>query len=115
MNNDRQSSAAYTRLVDQLGQIDGLRERSFYAPDFQSWHRQTSELIEKVFGKNSHPYEKFQTVLFTPLFLSCRGGETVFTEAYEQGLEEARDILASCLERSFDTSPPQTSPGKGGE
>jgi hypothetical protein len=96
----------YARLQDQLAQIDGVRKVSFYSPDFQTWHRRTGELIESIFGKNSNPYEAFQAVLFTPLFLSCRCGDTVFTEAYEQGLEEARSLLASCLKKAAKPSPP---------
>jgi hypothetical protein len=92
-----QTAENYIRLQAQLAQIDRLGKGSFYSPDFQTWHRQTGELIENIFGKNSHPYEAFQAVLFTPLFLSCRCSDTVFTDAYEQGLEEGRSILVSCL------------------
>jgi hypothetical protein len=106
MTNDDQTIENYARLQAQLAHIDTLEKVSFYSSDFQTWHKQTGELIESLFGKSSHPYEAFQAVLFTPLFLSCRCGDTVFTEAYEQGLEEVRSLLTSCLRKAINSSPP---------
>ncbi|HAJ27927.1 MAG TPA: hypothetical protein DCG53_11920 [Syntrophus sp. (in: bacteria)] len=100
MTKDDQTAENCARLQSQLAQIDNVRKVSFYSPDFQSWYKQTGELIESIYGKNSHPCEAFQAVLFTPLFLSCRCGDTVFTEAYEQGMEEVRSLLASCLRKA---------------
>jgi hypothetical protein len=77
--------------------INELRNVSFYSPAFQIWHRETEDLLVRMFGADSSPTEDFQAILFTPLFLSCRCGDTVFTEAYEKGLEEVRSILVSCL------------------
>jgi hypothetical protein len=99
MNNIHENDKYYDRLQDQLAQIDLLVKGSFYSPDFQAWHRQTGELLEKIYGLKSSPYEMFQAILFTPLFLSCRCSDTVFTDAYEQGLEEVRSLLASCLKK----------------
>jgi len=95
-----QTAENYTRLQAQSAHIDRLKMESFYSPDFQAWHRRTGELIESIFGRSSHFYEAFQAVLYTPLFLSCRCGDTVFTDAYEQGLEEVRSLLASCLKKA---------------
>lgn len=110
MTHDDPTPPDHARLQDQLAQIDSMRKTSFYSPEFQAWHRQTGELIENIFGKNSNSYEAFQAVLFTPLFLSCRCGDTVFTEAYEQGLEEARSLLASWLKKGINPSPPLPCP-----
>lgn len=100
MTHNDQTSENYLRLQAQLLQIDGLGKVSFYVPEFQAWHRQTGELIEGIFGKGSQPYEAFQAVIFTPLFLSCRCSDAVFTDAYEQGLEEVRSLLVSCLKKA---------------
>ena len=100
MTNNDPTSGDHARLQAQLAQIDNMRKGSFYSPDFQTWHRQTGELIENIFGKNSHRYEAYQAIIFTPLFLSCRCSDTVFTEAYEQGLDEAGALLASCLRKA---------------
>jgi hypothetical protein len=96
---DDQSADNYLYLQALVAQIERLRKGSFYSPDFQSWHEQTGALIERIFGKSSHLYEAFQAVLFTPLFLSCRCSDTVFTEAYAQGLEEVRSLLTPYLSR----------------
>lgn len=100
MTHDDQTAENYLRLQSQLLRIDGLEKVSFYAPEFQAWQRQTGELMESIFGKGSHPYEAFQAVIFTPLFLSCRCSDAVFTDAYEQGLEEVRSLLISCLKKA---------------
>ncbi|MEI7638441.1 MAG: hypothetical protein WCJ37_14115 [Syntrophus sp. (in: bacteria)] len=82
-------------LQARIAGIDDLRKVSFYSPAFQIWHRETEELLVRMFGADSSPTANFQAILFTPLFLSCRCGDTVFTEAYEKGLEEASTLLAS--------------------
>ena len=93
--------AAYPDLLrGQLEKIPGLRKVSFYTQEFGNWHKETGELMEKVFGGNSHVCQDFQAVMFTPLFLSCRGGDTVFAEAYQQGLTEVQALLRSCLDRT---------------
>lgn len=86
-------------LQARIAGIDELRNVSFYSPAFQIWRRETEELLARMFGANSSPTEDFQAILFTPLFLSCRCGDTVFTEAYEKGLEEVRYVLVSCLKK----------------
>lgn len=84
-------------LKDRIAGIDKLRDVSFYSPAFQAWRRETEDLLVRMFGADSSPIEDFQAILFTPLFLSCRCGDTVFTEAYEKGLEEAGSLLSSHL------------------
>jgi len=84
-------------LQARIAGIDELRNVSFYSPAFQIWHRETEDLLVRMFGTDSSPIDDFQAILFTPLFLSCRYGDTVFTEAYEKGLEEVCSILVSCL------------------
>jgi hypothetical protein len=84
-------------LQARITGIDELRKGSFYSPAFQIWHRETEDLLVRMFGADSSPTADFQAILFTPLFLSCRCGDTVFTEAYEKGLEEVCSILVSCL------------------
>ena len=93
--------AAYPDLLrGQLEKIPGLRKVSFYTQEFGNWHKETGELLEKVFGGNSHVCQAFQAVMFTPLFLSCQGGDTVFAEAYQQGLTEVHALLRSCFDRT---------------
>ncbi len=82
-------------LQARVAGIEELRNISFYSPAFQIWRQETEDMLVRVFGADSSPVEDFQAILFTPLFLSCRCGDTVFTEAYEKGLEEAGALLAS--------------------
>jgi len=90
---------ARVELQDRIAGIDELGKVSFYSQDFQIWRRETEDLLVRMFGTASSPVEDFQAILFTPLFLSCRCGDTIFTEAYEKGLEEAGALLRSCLRK----------------
>lgn len=87
-------------LQARIAGIEEFRKVSFYSPAFQIWRRETEDLLVRMFGTASSPVEDFQAILFTPLFLSCRCGDTVFTEAYEKGLDEAGALLASCLRKA---------------
>jgi len=86
-------------LQARIAGIDILRNVSSYSPAFQIWRRETEDLLVRMFGATSSPVDDFQAILFTPLFLSCRCGDNVFTEAYENGLEEAYALLMSCLNK----------------
>jgi len=93
---DDRTAAGHPRLAEQLSQLEVLRDMSFYSEEFRNWHRATGELLAELYGQSSHPFQAFQAIIFTPLFLSCRCGDTVFAEAYRQGLAEAEALLMSC-------------------
>jgi hypothetical protein len=78
------------RQRDLIEDLEGL---SPYSEAFRRWHRDTEAVITEVGGDRKEILQAFQNILYTPLFLSCRCGDTVFDEAYASGLKEARRLL----------------------
>ncbi len=79
----------------QISHIDNLKLLSPYDNEFKLWHEKTEMLIMEIFGGHSHQRQAFQSIIYTPLFLSCRCSDTVFSDAYLEGLKEAGKLLES--------------------
>ena len=90
---------ALRTLRRQREQIEGLKTCTPYSEVFRQWHRDTETLIARIWGDENQIRETFRDILYTPLFLSCRGGDTVFDEAYQEGLRTARNLLDSLIGR----------------
>jgi hypothetical protein len=85
-------------LANQILAIDAMRSLSPYAEAFREWHAATERLLTAAWGENGRPVEDFRAILYTPLFLSCRCGETAFDEAFREGLSEAEKLLRGLTE-----------------
>ncbi len=79
-----------TKKIQEMDQLASLQPCS---PPFNSWRRETEELILQAFGDGKE-LESFNAIFYTPLFLSCRMNDAVFSAAYRKGLEEARALLS---------------------
>ncbi|HOI74096.1 MAG TPA: hypothetical protein PLO63_08115 [Syntrophales bacterium] len=88
-------------LADLIRAIEGLQPFSPYADAFREWHAATEQLLAVAWGENGRPVEDFRSILYTPLFLSCRCGDTAFDEAYREGLQQAEKLLRGLLEGEF--------------
>ena len=86
------------KLSKLIEQIDWLQTKTVNSSEFDKWHSDTEDLIEKFFGKETRYLEDFNSIYFTPLFLTCQMDDTVFEKAYLGGLEEARFLLNSLFE-----------------
>jgi hypothetical protein len=75
-------------------QIESLKGRQAFSPEFTAWRRETESLIDKLFGREGTVLEDFRAIYYTPIFLTCRMGDEAFTEAYREGLEKARVLLS---------------------
>jgi len=80
-------------LLSQIRVIEALQSLSPYAEAFGEWHAATERLLASAWGEHGRPAEDFRAILYTPLFLSCRSGDTAFDEAYREGLREAEKLL----------------------
>jgi hypothetical protein len=89
---------AVRELFECYKQIEALKEKSSYSPEFLRWRRETEAMIERLFGKKSDEVQNFTAIYYNPLFLSCRTGEADFEEAYREGLEQARKMIVSWIE-----------------
>jgi len=89
---------AVERLNKLIEQIDELKTKTPYSSKFNKWHSETEDLIEKIFGEKTRYLEDFNSIYFTPLFLTCQIKDSVFEEAYVSGLEEALSFLSFLIE-----------------
>ena len=87
---------AVQKLYRQRDLIGDLKDCSPYSEAFRQWHHDTETLIAVVCTEH---IQAFKDILYTPLFLSCRGGDTVFEEAYLEGLQAARQLLTLLAEK----------------
>ena len=87
------------KLSKLIEQIDWLQTKTVNSSEFDKWHSDIENLIEEIFGKETRYLEDFNTIHFTPLFLTCQMNNTVFEEAYVSGLEEARSFLSFMIEK----------------
>lgn len=84
----------------QISHIDNLKLLSPYDNKFKLWHDRTDILLMEIFGERSHQRQAFQSIMYTPLFLSCRCSDTVFRDAYLEGLKEAGKLLKSLVNQA---------------
>lgn len=86
------------KLSKLIEQIDWLQTKTVNSSEFDKWHSDVENLIEEIFEKETRYLEDFNSIYFTPLFLTCQMNDTVFEEAYLGGLEEARSFLSFLIE-----------------
>jgi hypothetical protein len=89
---------AIQKLYRQRDLIEDLKDYSPYSEAFRQWHHDTDTLIAQVCSEHKQAQQVFKDILYTPLFLSCRGGDTVFEEAYQEGLQAARQLIGLLAE-----------------
>jgi hypothetical protein len=85
------------KLQRQIDAIEKLGKASSASPEFMTWRRETEDVLKKLFGEDSAEVQDFNSIYFTPVFLTCRMGDEAFDEAYRNGLEEARVFLLSLI------------------
>lgn len=89
---------AIRELYECYKQIEVLKEKSSYSPEFLRWRQETEAMIERLFGKGSDETQNFTAIYYNPLFLSCRTGDADLEDAYREGLEQARKMIVSWIE-----------------
>jgi hypothetical protein len=87
------------KLKIQIDAIEKLKRASSASPEFMAWRKETEGVLRKLFGGDSAEVLEFNAIYFTPVFLTCRMGDEVFEEAYQNGLEESRSFLLSLMEK----------------
>jgi hypothetical protein len=80
-------------------EIEGLRSGSSSSREFFLWRKETEETLKNLFGEDAAEVQEFNTIYYSPVFLTCRMGDEAFDEAFRNGLEEARGFLSKLLFR----------------
>jgi hypothetical protein len=88
-----------SRLLTQEMVLEGLRGCSSTSREFTEWRKETEKTLKNLFGEDAAEVQEFNTIYYSPVFLTCRMGDEAFEEAYRNGLEEARVFLLSVMEK----------------
>ncbi len=81
-------------LSSKIEEIESLAALQSCSPQFNSWRKSTEDLILQMFG-DGEELDSFNSIFYSPVFLSCCMDDSAFTEAFQQGLGEARRVLES--------------------
>jgi sigma54-dependent transcription regulator len=87
------------KLKNHEKEIERLKQSSSGSREFTVWRRETEETLKNLFGEDAAEVQEFNTIYYSPVFLTCRMGDEAFEEAYRNGLEEARGFLLSLMEK----------------
>jgi hypothetical protein len=88
-------------LSSKIEEIESLAALQSCSPQFNSWRKSTEDLILQMFG-DGEELDSFNSIFYSPVFLSCCMDDSAFTEAFRQGLGEARRVLES-LEKKYQS------------
>ncbi len=88
-----------SRLLRQAKVLEGLNRCSSTSREFAEWRKETEETLKSLFGEDAAEVQEFNTIYYSPVFLTCRMDDEAFEEAYRNGLEEARVFLLSLMEK----------------
>jgi len=91
---DKQALDELKRLIDE---IDNVRKKPRLSPKFKSWKAKTSELLEKLFGRNSRQVKDFDKIPYSLAAFSNQTPDSKFDEAFQQGLKTAAITLSSAV------------------
>ena len=91
----------------------GLRSLRRFSSEFKKWHRESTVLLERAFGKKSYQVADFQAVNFQFYGARSMGDSRPIDNAFFSGLEDAVAILTSIkeevLEFGLDSADPFSS------
>ena len=89
---------AIRELFECYKQIEVLKEKLAYSPDFHRWRRETEAAVVRIFGEGSDQNRAFKANYYNPIVISCRTGDADFEAAYREGLEQARKMIVSWID-----------------
>jgi len=89
---------AIRELFECYKQIEVLKEKLAYSPEFHRWRLETEAMVGRIFGEKSDQIRDFKAIYYNPIFLSCRTGDADLEEAYREGLEQTRKMIVSWID-----------------
>ena len=93
---------AIRRLQGQIDQIEALKAKPRFSPDFKKWYRDTEIVIERVFGQGTRHGKDFTRIRYTLGAFSSGTPDSAFTRAFVGGLDNAASILESFIREVED-------------
>jgi hypothetical protein len=89
---------AVEKIKKKIAGIEEFRSKPRFCPEFKKWHRETSVLLERVFGKDAYQVDDFVDIRFVYNGMHVLGDERPFESTYRDALKVAAAILTSIYE-----------------
>jgi hypothetical protein len=89
---------AKTILQRQIEEIQSLREKPKFSPEFNKWKRDTEIAIQKIFGSNTRHLTDFRNISFSLGVYYSGMPEWKNEKAYADGFDNSRLVLQSMIE-----------------
>jgi hypothetical protein len=91
-------ATAIEKIKTKIGQIAELERLPRSCPQFLKWYRETTVLLERIFGPDAYQLRHFQAIQFTYRGMYQVGDTQPFERRYREALQEAKAILTSIYE-----------------
>jgi len=98
MNRILDESTSIAKIKAKIAEVAKLRTLPRHCPEYMKWYRETTVLLEKIFGSDANQVGHFHAIQFTYHGGSRSGDHTPFERRYRSALEEAVAILTSIYE-----------------
>lgn len=86
------------RIKGKVGEIAGIARLPRFSPEYKKWHRETSRLLEMIFGKGASQVKDFEAIRFVYNGIHVLGDGEPFDRRFQAALKEAAAILTSMHE-----------------
>ncbi len=90
-----EQDAVLEKLDEKIGRVRQLKSLRRYSPEFKKWHRESTILLERAFGKQSRQVKDFCAVNYRFYGMRQMGDSRPIDAAFFSGLDDAVAILTS--------------------
>ncbi len=73
---------AIAELQQQIGEIQTLKSKPNFSPEFKKWHRDTEVAIENIFGQGARHVKDFNDVSYSLMMISSGTPDLAFREEF---------------------------------
>lgn len=89
------ADTAINKIKAKISEIGTLAAKERFCPEFKKWHRGTSVLLQRIFGREAYQVSDFTTIKFVYQGVHVLGDSLPFENRYRAALKEAEAILIS--------------------
>lgn len=86
------------KIKKKIARIEELCQKPRFCPEFKKWHRETTVLLQRIFGVDSYQLNDFTKIPFVYKGVHMLGDDGPFERRYRTALKEAAAILTSIYE-----------------
>jgi hypothetical protein len=111
------SDIVVEKIREKIDRVASWSRQARFSPDFKAWHRDTSVLLERAFGKESDQLNSFNGVKFSYNGIYMLGDQAPHDRRFRSATGEAIAILESIINevKEFGISAPLLNNERNGE